>query len=383
MPCVRGFVSRPQSTVLRTAAFQVHLWAGIALALYVVVVSVTGAALMFRPQMQAATWPGFFEIERRGPDASTSAILSAFETAYPDATLVGIDYPTARRGSVLAYLVAADGSLITAFAHPETGAMLGELPADSWVSWLQQLHFNLLGGSTGLLVNGLGALGLALLCLTGPLVWWPGPRRWRAALGVDPRRGWKRITWELHGAVGAWSLVFLLMWAITGVEFAFPAPFRATVAGILPTATTSTPVSSAQAGATAPPPIPVLVERAQLAAPGAKLGRLVTPTAGTAPLQILMAYEDHGDADRSDEVTVYFDRHTGELLDRREGSDVPAGDATLAWMGRLHTGAFGGPTITVAWFLLGLAPPLMAVTGLVMWWNRVVRRRVEARGGTA
>ena len=184
MAFARGFLHRPQTTTLRRGLFQVHLWAGVALAGYVGVVGVTGAALMFRPQMQAATYPQFFEVERRGPSAPPGEIVRVFETAYPGAALIGIDYPTARRGTVLAYLTGPEG-LITTFAHPETGEILGELPGESWISWLQQLHFNLLSGQTGLLINGVGAIGLALLCLTGPVMWWPGAggRRWASISG--------------------------------------------------------------------------------------------------------------------------------------------------------------------------------------------------------
>ena len=374
MSFARGLATNPQQTPLRRALFQVHLCAGVALALYLLVVGGTGAVLMFRPEMQTAAYPTFFEVERTGDIAPPGVIISAFETAYPDATLVGIDYPTARRGSMLAYLTVASG-LITAFAHPESGEMLGELPAESWVSWLQQLHFNLLGGATGLTINGIGAIGLVLLCLTGPVIWWPGTGRWRQALSVDLGRSWKRVTWDLHGAAGAWTVVLLLMWAVTGAELAFPSPFRAAVSAWLPVASVGTP-QSATSIVSAPPPLASLVARAQLATPGARLGRVVTPTAEQAPLQILMAYKDHGDADRSDEVTLYFDRYSGELLERREGSTVAPGDAVLTWMGRLHTGAFGGLPVRLAWFALGLALPLMAVSGLVMWWSRVVRRRV-------
>lgn len=340
----RGFLQRPQDTALRRLLFQVHLWTGVILAAYVIVVGITGAALMFRPEMQASTYPRFFEVDGGNDTAPTALIIQAFEAAYPGAVLVGIDYPTARRESLLAYLT-DDTGLITAFADPGSAEILGELPSASWITWLQNLHINLLGGPTGLLVNGLGALGLALLCLTGPLIWWPGTGRWRAALRVDLRRGWRRAVWELHGAAGAWTVVLLLMWAVTGAEFAFPAPFRAVVDAWLPVTTGTAPQSGAE-GAGAPPALATLVARAHLAVPGARLGRVVTPTGARAPLQILMAHEDHG-------------------------------DVVLTWMGRLHTGAFGGVPVKLAWFAVGMTLPLMAVTGLVMWANRL---RGRARG---
>src|SRR5262249_21868666 len=39
---------RPQKTLLRRALFQVHLWSGLILGLYIVVVCVSGSALVFR-----------------------------------------------------------------------------------------------------------------------------------------------------------------------------------------------------------------------------------------------------------------------------------------------------------------------------------------------
>ena len=42
---------RPQIVWLRKALFQVHLWTGIGLGLYVLLMSVTGSALVFRREL--------------------------------------------------------------------------------------------------------------------------------------------------------------------------------------------------------------------------------------------------------------------------------------------------------------------------------------------
>src|SRR5450631_4097032 len=42
---------RPQNVWLRKALFQIHLWTGIGLGLYVILMSVTGSALVFRREM--------------------------------------------------------------------------------------------------------------------------------------------------------------------------------------------------------------------------------------------------------------------------------------------------------------------------------------------
>jgi uncharacterized iron-regulated membrane protein len=37
-----------------------------------------------------------------------------------------------------------------------------------------------------------------------------------------------------------------------------------------------------------------------------------------------------------------------------------------------HFGNFGGWFIKTLWVILGLAPVLLFVTGVLMWWNRVL-----------
>jgi len=55
------------------------------------------------------------------------------------------------------------------------------------------------------------------------------------------------------------------------------------------------------------------------------------------------------------------------------------GDIALTWLSRLHFGRWRepgwGPWLKAVWAVFGLVPALMFVTGVVMWWNRVIRRR--------
>src|SRR5678815_4737879 len=123
-----AFLQRPQSSVVRKALFQIHLWLGLVVVLYVLLIGVTGAALVFRPQFQKATFPEFFAVAREGqPDAPASTIIQQLLDHYPGYKLSGIDYPTHRRETYLAYLSKGD-ELRTVFSHPVTGEIIGELP---------------------------------------------------------------------------------------------------------------------------------------------------------------------------------------------------------------------------------------------------------------
>jgi uncharacterized iron-regulated membrane protein len=52
------------------------------------------------------------------------------------------------------------------------------------------------------------------------------------------------------------------------------------------------------------------------------------------------------------------------------------GDGVRLWMNRLHFGRFNAATEAV-WTIIGLAPAVLAVTGAVMWWNRVVSKKFQ------
>jgi uncharacterized iron-regulated membrane protein len=91
------------------------------------------------------------------------------------------------------------------------------------IEWLVKLHSNLLSGSTGRIVNGIGGIGLTLLCLTGAVIWWPGIEHWRRSMTVNWRAHFARISWDLHSAMAFWTMPFVLVWGLSGIYFTFPA----------------------------------------------------------------------------------------------------------------------------------------------------------------
>ena len=57
---------------------------------------------------------------------------------------------------------------------PVSAGVLGELPEDSIVRTLQDLHYDLLGGRRGRTINGVGAAAIIVMGVTGIWLWWPG-----------------------------------------------------------------------------------------------------------------------------------------------------------------------------------------------------------------
>ena len=64
-------------------------------------------------------------------------------------------------------------------------------------------------------------------------------------------------------------------------------------------------------------------------------------------------------------------------LDDNKPNETRVGDTVLQWLSRLHFGRFGGWPIKALWTVLGLVPLLLFITGAIMWWNRVLRPRLQ------
>jgi len=169
MSFYQRWLHRPQSTWLRKAVFQVHLWAGMILGLYIAVVCASGSAVVFRNDLY-------------------NALESLSETS---GTGVKITYRI--------------------------------------LKWMSDLHGNLFLGGNGMMANAIGGFLTAGVCLTGLVIWWPGMAKWRRAVTIRGDAGWKRLIFDLHSAVGFWTFALVFMWGVTGGYFVFPEPFRAAI----------------------------------------------------------------------------------------------------------------------------------------------------------
>ena len=379
---MRAFLYRPQSVFLRKAIFQVHLWTGVLVGLYVFVVCVTGAALVFRIDLQRALHPDLFT-PAIGTPADAATILESVRDAFPGDRVSGIDAPTTVRPTYLAYVVRG-ATFLTLLVDPVSGRVLGALPQKSLVRTVQDLHFDLLAGRTGRVVNGAGALLVLGLCFSGLVIWWPGILNWRRGFTIDFRRNWKRINWDLHSATGIWTVAMIAMWAVTGVYFAFPSQFRTAINAMSPLTVVAAPQSDPAGSNTAPPTWRALIARAAERISDQHVARVVTPYDGKAAFLVMFSPVAPYSAGGAALTSVYLDQYTGEVLEAAANTDRSVGDVIMRWVAPLHVGNFGGNGVRAAWLLLGLSPPLMFVTGFIMWWTRVVRPRWLAarRGGT-
>lgn len=378
----------PQRVFLRRAIFQIHLWSGVLLAIYAIVIGLTGSALIFKDEIERATQPSLYHVAPGTQQVTLDTTVRRIQSERPNWIAFALRDFDQRDQATTVLLRAATGKETPNYRmvsfNPYTGEVLFDrLRYAGILGWMSNLHVYLLSGETGLLVSGWMGLGLLLLCLSGLILWWPGVQRWASALIVHRRASWRRLNLDLHTVVGFWTSIALIIVIFTGVDFAFPGP----VGNLIEIATFGN--LSARAAASdvlkkTPPPssAPIITIDGAVAAAYRALpkdappGYLQLPSYPGSPYRVTGYYT--GTAPYSQLVRISLDPHTGELVASSDTRQQTRGLRLEQYFVAVHFGSFGGngvfgTLVKVLWVVLGIAPALLAVTGLIMYWNRKLR----------
>ena len=423
---------RPALKPLKSATIWVHRWISIVLGALLVVVTTTGAVLLYEPEIEHLAGTEQLEAPTPGlragqppitlPDAydRVEAYAPKLEPAtvhYSFDTIVADNYDTGRRvtldkqtgevigdrninepqGFVENFIAWNENihlCLLTCEEYPGYQAWLAaEVPHTGW------LGFEGTNVTWGGLVLGVLGLMLVFLGLSGIWLWWPTLRRWRHGFRVRLKRGRYARDFDLHQVVGMIAVPFLLMWGLTGVGFEFGWVAKAWYA--------VTPGSEFDDS--------VLSKKLDLDK-GEKPPADIGPAAAMASAQRLVgdqdfigvelpiAYKD----DPTSTYTVYYadgvdpykygeypgdvgigiDRFTGKAEFNFAPPERPfTADLWDSWNYPTHAGIVVNSWWRVVWFVLGMVPLLLFVTGLSTWlFKRKVRKRkrqaVRARAST-
>jgi uncharacterized iron-regulated membrane protein len=219
------WLRQPQLLRWRRLVVQLHLWIGLALGLYIVVLSVSGSLSVLRPDVHRWFIPR--SVPTEGTKLTGDALEEAVRRTYPQYEVTDVFEQRRRNAPVLVTLQRDDDTVERSF-DPYAGRDLGLSypPITVAIEWIVDLHDNLLTGTTGRTVNGVGALLFLALAVTGAVSWWPGVNRVGHSLLPGRPAASSRFARRLHNAFGIWMLALILIWAITAVYFSFPDPFE-------------------------------------------------------------------------------------------------------------------------------------------------------------
>jgi uncharacterized iron-regulated membrane protein len=375
------FLVAPRRVPARRWIFYIHLILGVAFGAYFALVGATGAVIVFAPEFTYLTLPPV-------PPPTASAARVSLETVYervsrpfPDRFVTRIHWSPQIDGRYRVTLKSQTDADIDIYAYVDraTGNILGMEPR--WIRWFRELHYYLLNHTPGQRLNGVGSVLLGIASLSGLIVWWLGSRNWARGFRFNWRASWKGLNYDAHRVLGVVSLALLVLWAATGVYFAFPLESQGVIYRLAAEPPPFVPTSTVtRAGPR--PTLDALLARTTSVIPDGVATSIDPPTTPTGVVRLKVHVPgDFWEIGRSE---IYFDQYTGDLRGVHDIRDLSAGRRFAHWMmplhfGRFGDGHFGGVVTRAIWVVFGATPVVLFVTGCVMWWNRSLSKQWRRR----
>lgn len=344
--------------MLRRVLFNLHLYGALFLGVFVVILGVTGAIMAFEDDLDRLLNPGLFRVQVGEKYLPLEDLLSSVRTAFPEQRFNGLRFPAAPNEAFVAQALRTQ-----IFIDGYTGKVVGTRTGPTVLQQIHTIHLRLLMGKTGEKIVIAAAVVLGFLTLSGIYLWWPLKR-----IGVKFNASLRRISFDLHHAVGAYSFLFLLVLTATGIFVGFDDE----LSPVLHEMTNSKPPvrnvpSIPQAGVTRISPEKA-IDSARAALPGAKPIAFTLPAGAKGSYFVPMRYpEDLTPGGRS---WVVVEQYTGAALFVESSRTAPGGTKIIIVNRAIHTGDIGGYWTKVVASLSSLMVVLQALTGYYMWWKR-------------
>ncbi|MBF5042957.1 PepSY domain-containing protein [Aggregicoccus sp. 17bor-14] len=214
---------------MRSLLFWPHLVSGVLAGLVIAVMSLTGVALAFAPQLLARADRQAREVAAPAPGAQrlpVDALVARAKAERPGMQVSGVTlYPDATSA-----VLVSSGRTEGVYVNPYTGALqpLGAEGLRATLHTLEEWHRYLGAGgesrAVGKAVTGASNALFLFLALSGLYLWWP--RRWsRAALRSTlwfrgGLRG-KARDFNWHNTLGFWMLPVLVVLTASGVVMSY------------------------------------------------------------------------------------------------------------------------------------------------------------------
>lgn len=348
----------------------VHRWTGALVGLLLVVIGLSGLALVHKDAWLRATLP--HAADARVADVRVIGAATSVIFADPRATSVTF----ASKGLGVHRVTFGD---VAHGAYVDQGGRTVTRWDTKWARlevWLFDLHHYLLVGDVGKTTTGIAGLAGLGFVITGLVLWWPTRRSFEGRLWP---RAWNRFgILRHHRDLGVLVAPLLIATFATGVlmtlkpvEIAAMSLFSSRAA--LESAT-RTPTHEGGAWNANRTDWTKLFQTAEGRFPGSEL-RVVTAPSKPGGL-IVVRVRQPGEPTPNGRTFLWFDPADQALVGVRDALAAPRGARLSAWEYPVHSGKTGGWLWTALVTLSGIALVTLGGFGLYTFWlNRLRRRR--------
>lgn len=352
--------------------FTIHSWAGIVTGLLMFIVCFSGAVVVFKHEIDLWANPVLAEGPRAANMAPLDEIVLKVQAAYPASTLESVWFPDTVNPNTFVFIREKDqpANQRTKLAvRSDNGEVMG--PVDSQLGqFLRMLHVFLFVGPRWIV----GFLGVAMLVLIGTgvvvhrkIIAELFTQRWGRSLRV--------VMSDLHKAAGVWGLAFHIVIAFTGAWLGLAPVFErgfdyATGPGKAQLAKRAAPAPAAMQS------LDAMHAAAAAAVPGFVPRSVSLRNWGTADAQVTFAgrLEDH----LASTARIQFNGASGAIKSLHDPRGKGFWSQFNGLMEPLHFGDFGGLVLKWLYFLLGLTPAFLSLSGTLIWLDGREQRRRAA-----
>jgi len=361
---------------LRKSALILHRVVGVMVGLLLIVIGLTGSALVFWHEIDESLNPQLMHVVPQGDRISPDAILKPVQTSYPSLKLDSIDLPQKPDATYKVWLKSKDDKWINTYVNPYTGAILGQRQwGRTLMTFIYDIHITLLAGEVGGIVVGICGILLLLLGVTGLIVW-PGWKQFAQGFKIRWKSPVQLVNYDIHKVGGILSAVFLLVIASTGAAMIFYTQFEGAVYSL--TGTPKPPEPKSTLIANSPPmAVDTILQKANAALPGGEITYVSLPTEADGFFRV--AKKLASEATPHGRSRVYLDQYSGEVLGVENALEAPLANRILNALFPLHIGLYGGLAMRILYLFIGLAPAVLSITGFAIWWSKTYAVRNRQR----
>lgn len=232
--------SKNKNTFKRIVS-KLHLWLGLTIGFFVLVISITGALYVFKDEVQNILRKEYIHHNEQNIAQKKILPLKVLEQKVEQQTnekypLHWIDIPLDKTKSYKFHYYERnpkawnyfDEFVVykTAYVNPFTGKVLAmEDEKNGFFNIVKFIHWSfLLKSEWGTYIVGIPVLIFLIMLITGIILWWPKnkkARKQRFWFQWKNVRSWRRKNYDLHSILGFYSSVLALILAITGLFYAF------------------------------------------------------------------------------------------------------------------------------------------------------------------
>lgn len=215
---------------MRKIFAKIHLWLSIPLGIFISIICLTGAILVFEQEITQALNPKLYRVETTSENTplSPSELAEAINRQVPDTLqLTSLQFAQDPEKPVWAGFKNAGKKTLS--VNPYTGEVNGWSKNYPFFQEVRKLHRWLLDAparkgekSVGKVIVGITTQLMVVILISGLVIWIPRTTKaLKNRLKISCTKGWRRFWYDSHVATGFYTLIFLLVMALTGLTWSF------------------------------------------------------------------------------------------------------------------------------------------------------------------